>query len=39
MGCAMIGAICALVFFSRWHDRQIARLIAPKTPLPNESRA
>lgn len=24
MACALVGAICALVFLSRWHDRQVA---------------
>ena len=24
MACAFIGAICAVVIFSRWHDRQLA---------------
>ncbi len=24
MACALVGAICAVVFFSRWHDRQLA---------------
>lgn len=25
MACALVGAICALVFFSRWHNRQLER--------------
>lgn len=25
MACALVGAVCALLFFSRWHDRQGAR--------------
>ena len=24
MACALIGAVCAVLFFSRWHDRQLA---------------
>ncbi len=23
MACALVGAVCAIVFFSRWHDRQL----------------
>lgn len=23
MACALVGAVCAVVFFSRWHDRQL----------------
>ncbi len=25
MTCALVGALCAMLFFSRWHDHQIAR--------------
>lgn len=24
MACALVGAVCALIFLSRWHDRQLA---------------
>jgi putative membrane protein len=39
MACALVGATCAVILFSRWHDRQIGALIAPKTSLSNESTA
>ncbi len=30
MATALVGAVCALLFFARWHDRQLTRLALPK---------
>jgi putative membrane protein len=26
MACALVGAVCALLLFARWHDHQLRRL-------------